>query len=58
MMLNSLGGNFLFLPYRGNKNGIRNERLHTSEQQDYTAIQLSLLEKCVVNVNSGIELHR
>lgn len=49
-MLSSLGRNFPFWPTKGNRNGIRNERLHIPEQWDYTVIPLSELEKHAANV--------
>lgn len=57
-MLNSLGRNFPSPAYRGNRNGIRNERLHTPEQWDYTMIQLSELRKQAANVLAGTVFQR
>lgn len=60
-MLNSLGRNFPSLAYRGNRNGIRNERLHTPEQRDYTVIQLSesrLLMYCLALLFRDKEKHK
>lgn len=41
---------FLLLAHRENRRGIRNGRLRTHEQRDYTVISLSELTKHPVNV--------
>lgn len=57
-MLSSLGRNFPSPAYKGNRNEIRNERLHTPEQWDYTVIQLSELRKQAANVLAGTVFQR